>query len=110
MRIDFNEIREETVKEFGGGKGCLILRKTTKNRVTFIKAKLPAGSTTGMHKHMIDSETIYVLSGKGKTICDGETEMLSAGSVTFCPVGCSHCLINDGNEDLVFFAVIPEQI
>lgn len=110
MRIDFNDLREETLKEFNGGKGCLIIRRTTKNRVSFIKAKLPAGSTTGMHKHMTNSETIYVISGKGKTVCDGETEMLSAGSVSFCPVGSSHCMINDGTEDLVFFAVIPEQI
>lgn len=110
MRIDFNQINEETINSFQGGKGCIILKKTTQKNVTFIKAKLPVGSSVGMHKHMVDSETIYVLSGKGKTICDGETEMLSAGSVTFCPVGCSHCLINDGDEDLVFFAVIPKML
>ena len=110
MRVDFDQIKEETINEFKGGKGCIILKKTTKNDVTFIKAKLPVGSSVGMHKHMTDSETIYILSGKGKTICDGETEILSAGSVTFCPVGYSHCLINDGDDDLVFFAVIPKMI
>ena len=110
MRIEFDGVREESVNNFHGGKGCLVLQKTTKNNVSFIKAKLTPGSSVGMHKHMVDSETIYVLSGKGKTICDGETEMLQAGSVTFCPVGCSHCLMNDGTEDLVFFAVIPKQI
>lgn len=109
MRVDFDQIKEETINAFQGGKGCIILKKTTKKDVTFIKAKLPAGASVGMHKHMTDSETIYVLSGRGKTVCDGETEILSAGSVTFCPEGCSHCLINDGDQDLVFFAVIPKR-
>ncbi len=110
MRIDFNDLKEEVLQGFNGGKGTIALKKTTKKDVTFISAKLRPNSSVGMHKHMTDSETIYVLSGKGKTMCDGETEMLKAGSVTFCPVGCSHCLINDGDEDLVFFAVIPKQI
>jgi len=110
MRVDFNEIKEETINNFNGGKGCIILKRTTKKNVMIAKARLTPGSSVGMHKHMMDSETIYILSGKGKTICDGETEMLKSGSVTFCPVGCSHCLINDGDEDLVFFAVIPKQL
>ncbi|MBQ7374089.1 MAG: cupin domain-containing protein [Clostridia bacterium] len=110
MRIDFSDIKEEVIEGFCGGKGTIVLKKTTKKDVTFISAKLKPNSTVGMHKHMTDSETIYVLSGKGKTICDGETEMLKAGSVTFCPVGYSHCLINDGNEDLEFIAVVPKQI
>ena len=110
MRIDFNGINEETINSFHGGKGSITLKKTTKNNVTFISAKLHPFSSVGMHKHLTDSETIYILSGKGKTVCDSETEVLKAGSVTFCPVGCSHTLINDGEEDLVFFAVIPKQI
>ena len=110
MRVDFNDVREEIVNNFKGGKGSIALKMTTKNNVTFISARLTPGSSVGMHKHLTDSETIYVISGKGKTICDGETEVLKAGSVTFCPVGCSHCLINDGDEDLVFFAVVPKQI
>ena len=110
MRVDFSEIREEIINNFKGGKGSIALKMTTKKDVTFISARLTPGSSVGMHKHLTDSETIYVISGRGKTICDGETEVLKAGSVTFCPVGCSHCLINDGDEDLVFFAVVPKQI
>ena len=110
MRVDFNDIKEQVIEGFKGGKGSITLKMTTKNDVTFIRAKLHPNSSVGMHKHMADSETIYVLSGKGKTICDGETEVLKAGSVTFCPVGCSHCLINDGDEDLEFFAVVPKML
>ena len=110
MRVDFNSVREEVINGFKGGKGSIALKMLNKKDVTFISARLAPGSSVGMHKHLTDSETIYILSGKGKTICDSETEVLSAGSVTFCPVGCSHCLINEGDDDLEFFAVIPKQI
>ena len=110
MRIDFSLVKEEVIPSFQGGKGSIKLKRVTKNNVTFIMARLAPGSSVGMHKHLTDSETIRILSGKGKTICDSETEMLSEGSVTFCAVGQSHCLINDGDEDLVFFAVIPKQL
>ena len=110
MRIDFDGIKSETIEGFHGGKGSITIKKIVKNNVAFIRAKLHPASSVGMHKHLTDSETIYILSGKGKTICDSETEVLSAGSVTFCPVGCSHCLINEGDDDLEFFAVIPKQI
>ena len=110
MRVDFSEIQEQVINNFKGGKGSIILKMLTKKDVTFISARLTPGSSVGMHKHLTDSETIYVISGTGKTVCDGETEILKAGSVTLCPVGYSHCIINDGNEDLVFFAVVPKQI
>lgn len=110
MRVDFNDVREETVNNFKDGKGSIALKMLTRKDVTFIRARLTPGSTVGMHKHLTDSETIYVISGRGKTVCDGETEVLKAGSVTFCPVGCSHCLINDGDVDLVFFAVVPKTL
>ena len=110
MRIDFNDIKEEVVNNFKGGKGSIVLKMLTKKDVTFIYARLTPRSSVGMHKHLTDSETIYVVSGKGKTVCDGETEILKAGSVTFCPVGYSHCLINDGDEELVFFAVVPKTL
>ena len=45
----------------------------------------------------------------GKVICDGETEIVHAGSCHFCPKGHTHSLINDSGADLAFFAVIPEQ-
>ncbi|MBR2384713.1 MAG: cupin domain-containing protein [Clostridia bacterium] len=110
MRVDFNDIKEEIVNNFKGGKGSIALKMLTKKDVTFISARLKPNSSVGMHKHLTDSETIYIISGTGKTVCDGETEVLKAGSVTFCPVGYSHCLINDGDEDLVFFAVVPKTL
>ncbi|MCI8552055.1 MAG: cupin domain-containing protein, partial [Lawsonibacter sp.] len=66
------------------------------------------GCTIGLHTHETNSEVICILSGMGKVLCDGEYEAVSAGSVHYCPKGHEHSLINDGQEDLTYFAVIPE--
>lgn len=110
MKIDFEGLSEKRVEGFNGGKGAINLKTIEKNDVKFLSGRLEPGSSVGMHKHMDTSEIILVLSGSGKAICDGETEMLAAGSCHFCPRGCSHTLINTGNDELVFVAAVPRQI
>lgn len=39
----------------------------------------------------------------------GGEERLSAGDFHYCPDGHEHSLINDGDSDLVFIAVVPAQ-
>jgi oxalate decarboxylase/phosphoglucose isomerase-like protein (cupin superfamily) len=46
--------------------------------------------------------------GKGCVICDGKKEELISGVACYCPEGSVHTVINDGTEDLTFFAVVPE--
>ena len=41
-------------------------------------------------------------------IDDGSAKELSAGMCHYCPMGHEHSLINDSDEDLIFFAVVPE--
>ena len=72
-----------------------------------MRGRLTPGSTIGLHTHETDSEMIFILSGAGKVLCDGEYEPLSAGSVHYCPKGNAHSLINDGDEDLEILAMIP---
>ena len=40
---------------------------------------------------------------------DGGTDVLTPGVCHYCPKGHSHGIYNDGTEDLVVFAVVPEQ-
>ena len=40
---------------------------------------------------------------------DSMEETVTAGQCHYCPKGHAHSLINDGPEDLTFFAVVPEQ-
>ena len=50
---------------------------------------------------------IFVISGRGKMYIDDTVEELSAGDCHYCPPGSSHSFVNDGDEDLVFRAVVP---
>ena len=73
-----------------------------------MRGKLEPGSSIGLHTHEGSSETIYILSGTGKVLYDGEYEPLSAGSCHYCPQGHAHSLMNDSDGDLIFLAVVPE--
>ena len=110
MKIDFKGISEKRTDCFCDGKGTTWLKMFDKSDVKFISGRLEPNSAIGMHKNTSDCEVILILSGKGKAICDGETEMLSAGCCHFCPRGSSHAMMNTGNEDLVFVACVPRQI
>jgi len=49
-----------------------------------------------------------VISGHGRAICDGEEEMLVPGTCHYCRNGQAHSIINDGDEDLIIFTVVPK--
>lgn len=52
---------------------------------------------------------IYILQGKGKALYDDREEELYTGVCHYCPKGHSHSIINNSDEDLIFFAVVPQQ-
>ena len=85
MRIDFKETKEKFIEGFKGGKGLFGLKMIEAKGVKFLTGRLEPGASVGMHKHVKDSEEVFVLSGSGKAICDGETEILKIGSCHFCP-------------------------
>jgi len=108
MLINFDQIPENVIPNFKGGEGQLSVRTFADENNKIMLCLLTPGSTTGLHVHDTSSEIIYVLSGAGKELCDGQYEPVSAGSCHYCPQGSSHSLINDGGEDLIFFAVVPK--
>ena len=73
-----------------------------------MKGRLVPGSSIGTHMHETNSEIIYVLSGVGTMEYEDTKEKLYPGDCHYCPPGHSHSLKNNGDEDLVFYAVVPE--
>lgn len=71
--------------------------------------ELPSGSSIGYHKHEGNCEMIFILEGEGKVLFDDKEFSVKPGEVLYCPEGHSHSLINNGTEDLVFYAVVPKQ-
>ncbi len=108
MLINFEQIPESIIPHMRGGEGQVVAHMFTDSCNKIMKGFLAPGCTIGLHTHDTSSEIIYVLSGTGKVLYDGQYEPLSAGSVHYCPKGHEHSLINDGDGDLTFFAVVPE--
>lgn len=107
MLMNFDQMETTILPRFKGGEGQLSAKMFIDADNKILKGTLAPGCTIGLHAHEDSSEVIYILSGTGKALCDGETERLSPGECHYCPDGYSHTLINDGQEDLVFLAVVP---
>ena len=108
MIIKFDEIPEKQLPAFYGGDGALIANMFVDEKNKILRGKLVPGASIGMHKHENNSEIIFILSGQGATFCDGVEEKLFAGDCHYCPKGSEHGLRNVGEEDLLFFAVVPQ--
>ena len=94
--------------EFKGGTKEFNARIFQDKDNKILYGKLAPGASIGPHTHETNSEIIYILSGTGKAVHNGAGEKLEPGICHYCPKGENHSLINDGDEDLIFFAVIPE--
>lgn len=109
MIIDFNNEQATVIPNFKGGEKSISAKMYFDGVNRILHGVLESGATIGLHTHETNSEIIYFLSGKGKVLYDGEYETVEQGMCHYCPKGHSHSLINDSDNDLVFFAVVPEQ-
>ncbi len=109
MKLDFPVMDENWLEHFKGGEKGLLARMHFDGQNRILRARLIAGATVGEHTHETSSEIIYAISGTASAFCDGAEEKLTAGQCHYCPKGHTHSLKNDGPEDFVFFAVVPEQ-
>ena len=109
MRIDFKGMAETVIPHFKGGEKEIAAKMYADGVNRIMRGRLAPGASIGNHTHGTSSEILYILEGEAKAVCDGETERLAPGDCHYCPKGHAHTLINDGAEELVFFAVAPEQ-
>lgn len=109
MLIDFNAIPETVVPHMRGGEKEVRAHMYVDALGKIMRGKLIPGASIGLHVHETSSEVIYIISGKGKVLYEGEYEPLAPGACHYCPKGKGHSLMNDGDEDLEFLAIVPEQ-
>lgn len=109
MKIDFNVIEEAVIPHFKGGEKEFAVRAHDDGRVRIMKGRLAPGASIGVHTHDTNSEIMFITKGEGTAIFDGEKLSLSEGDVHYCPKGHTHTLINDGDTELCFSAVVPQQ-
>lgn len=89
-------LKEALIKGEQLGDGCGM----------FSEVIIKPGCELGYHEHHGETETYYLLKGKGIYNENGTKREICAGDVTFCPDGEGHGLVNDGDEDIIFIALI----
>ncbi len=72
----------------------------------YAKGTLPPGASVGLHEHKGDMEICFFLEGSGKAIDDGVEYELKPGDVNVVYSGHSHEIINTGDTDLVYMALV----
>lgn len=108
MLIHFNEIPETVLENFKGGQGIFAPKIFDDGMCKIMRCRLTPHSHLGLHTHEGNSEMLYVLSGHGKVLYDGQYLPLQPGDCHYCPMGHEHSLINDSDEDLVVLAIVPQ--
>lgn len=74
-----------------------------------IPTAIHPGGSIGLHKHPTSDDINYVISGTGKAVCDGQKEILNAGTCHICKKGSEHSIANTGSEDMVLLTVVVER-
>ncbi len=109
MKYSPDAMEDQEIVHFYGGEGSTIAKMAVEDGVRIIvRGRLSPGSSIGLHTHTDSLEVIFILSGHGKVLFEDGEERLGPGDCHYCPKGCRHSLINDGDEDLVFSAVVPK--
>lgn len=107
MKVKFDEIPVQVLKNFKGGEKELNAKMYTDENNKIMISYLTPGASIGVHKHEGNSEIIYFLKGKAAIIFNGEKLIYKAGECHYCPEGKSHTMINEFDENVEFFAVVP---
>ena len=108
MILDYNKEDYQEIPNFKGGVNSIFAKMYFDGKVRILRAYIPSGSSIGYHAHEENAEIMYILSGEGVVTEDGVERIVKAGQSTYCEKGHSHGLVNNGKEELHFFAVVPE--
>jgi quercetin dioxygenase-like cupin family protein len=65
----------------------------TKQRLTVVEILHPAGYAPPMHRHLVEDESFYIISGKAIFESDGERFTVQAGDFVFLPQGSTHSFL-----------------
>ena len=108
MLINFGRMDDTVLECFKGGEGTFAPKMFSDANNKIMRGRLLPHSSIGLHTHEGNSEVIFILSGTGRVLYQGEYIALKAGDCHYCPMGHGHSLINDTDEELTFYAVVAE--
>ena len=109
MILNFPEMEEIVVTPQNGGGKSARVKKFEDPLTRIVLGRMEPGLAFDFHRHDGTCEVVYILEGSGKVILENGEERVAAGMSHYCPKGEAHSLMNDGDKELVFFAVVPHQ-
>lgn len=107
-----NQRKIEIYEKRAGGKGTIQIERLMDEKQLDGKAKMYAKvtidphSSIGVHEHVEDSESYYILSGSGIYTDNDQTYPVTVGDMVFCDAHNKHGLENNTDQPLVFMALI----
>ncbi|MBC3898284.1 cupin domain-containing protein [Acetobacterium malicum] len=108
-----NKSKQQEIKQsMRGGKGDIEITHITGSEILgnncrlFAQITVKPGDSIGEHQHVGEREIFYFLQGHGIAIDNGKQSEIGPGDVMVTPDQSSHSVVNTGDEDLVFMALI----
>ena len=105
-------MRTERIERMCGGFGHVTIKHLLEKEQLngkcglYAEVTIEPGCSLGFHEHHKESETYYILSGEADYNDNGTIRPVKAGDVTYTPSGEGHGLINTGDGEFVFMALI----
>lgn len=108
------ETKTDYIEKMRGGAGTVIIENLLekernefngKGRL-FARITVKPGCSVGYHMHEGETETYYIVSGRGVYNDNGVTVNVAPGDVTITTGGQGHGMENGDEEDLVMMALI----
>ena len=111
MVINRSDMKIEDKEHMRDGEGSvhftyLLDASTQKNARMFAEITLNPGCSIGYHKHDLETEYYFILSGTGIVNDNGKEVQIKQGDSIVTGNGASHSIINTGSVPLVFHAII----
>lgn len=103
--LDTRTLQFQEDTRFPGVGVKLLESRATHPASSVIIARIAPGGTIPPHTHPVETETAYVLSGKGKLITDTAEYDFEPGIAVTIPSGLAHRVVNSGDTPLEIFAI-----
>lgn len=107
--FDLNTMQADTMQNFKGGEGYVLMKMAKAGGNKIMLATMPKGSSVGFHTHEADMEVICVQQGTATIVLDSTELTYTAGQVHYCPKGHGHSISNLADEDLVIYNIVATQ-
>ncbi len=77
----------------------------TGKKSQLVVMSVPPGGEIGLETHDHVEQTLFVLSGRGEAVLDGQTHAIGGGSAVVVTPGTAHNVVNTGAEPLQIYTL-----